>query len=522
MDQIKEWIINDISFTSSDTEAADIAKFLVKGRLRPIWKFVAERIKLKKEADLIRKNLILHEERTKNHSTDVEADDYEVSITTKSLNKARKNVAYLKHEVQRLQTIVYEMNCSKDQLKAELLKSNSERSQIIEHQEVIRQNLNYNKSKCSELSDILLTIKADKAMKIENHANDVKLGLLGLLENNKLFQMDENIFSGKQPVDLMHEVLSMTRSLDVKVQGEVDKYIQSPYKGNIEKVLEDELYSLHVGSYEKFLKSAKQTSLIEAEKKRLVFENVPDESIRRLIILRETIKAGRAILHYLKANSIGKTPKQCTDLGEKFATVEQQSKKILRSKLLAEELLCQTANQRERVQTFVEQTREQKGTLYIQIHSNLEFKNIGLYSWQILQSLSLNKLSDQRLSKLPKLAMKSFKPGIAYLLSAVKGQLMVLDLKKIYSSDMENFESFGNVKGVLQQLDENFSKERETITSFIRKKLKSEAKSIDPCHKLLKAIDIWSQEPAKNAYSKALQPNRKGKALEEWYNYIRE
>ena len=55
------------------------------GRLKPVWEFFAERIRLKNEVELIRGNLKLQDEKKKRKSSSSEEDedDYEINVVTR-------------------------------------------------------------------------------------------------------------------------------------------------------------------------------------------------------------------------------------------------------------------------------------------------------------------------------------------------------------------------------------------------------------------------------------------------------
>ena len=100
MAHLKSWLVNDVRFTGEEAEASEIAKLLVKGRLKPVWEFFAERIRLKKEVDVIRGNLKLQDERRRRKCSKVEDDDNEkdLFIVTRSLHKAKKQIGQLNLE----------------------------------------------------------------------------------------------------------------------------------------------------------------------------------------------------------------------------------------------------------------------------------------------------------------------------------------------------------------------------------------------------------------------------------------
>ena len=61
----------------------------IAGRLKPVWEFFAERIRLKNEVELIRGNLKLQDEKKKRKSSSNEEDedDYEINVVTRSVEK---------------------------------------------------------------------------------------------------------------------------------------------------------------------------------------------------------------------------------------------------------------------------------------------------------------------------------------------------------------------------------------------------------------------------------------------------
>ena len=97
---LRSWLLNDVRFTGEEAEASEITKLLIKGRLKPVWEFFAERIRLKKEVEVIRGNLKLQDERRRRKCSKVnddDYDDYEINVVTRSLHKAKKQIGQLNH-----------------------------------------------------------------------------------------------------------------------------------------------------------------------------------------------------------------------------------------------------------------------------------------------------------------------------------------------------------------------------------------------------------------------------------------
>ena len=119
-----------------------------------VWEFFTERIRLKNEVDLIRGNLKLQDERRKRKCSNNEEDDddYEINVVTRSLHKTKKQMLQLDHEINRLQTLCYEMNVSKDDLKQRLNRSASQRGQVIDHKEKLEEIVLFYHQKMSEIS----------------------------------------------------------------------------------------------------------------------------------------------------------------------------------------------------------------------------------------------------------------------------------------------------------------------------------------------------------------------------------
>ena len=499
------------------------------GRLRPVWEFFTERIRLKNEVDLIRGNLKLQDEKRKRKCSNNEEDDddYEINVVTRSLHKTKKQMLQLDHEINRLQTLCYEMNVSKDDLKQRLNRSASQRGQVIEHKEKLEEIVHFYRQKMSEISQWVTDLNQNQDKNITGLAKELQPVLMKVMNHEEKFQFNENKFTGVHPKQVIQDLLELTRALGIKVNAEIDKIPKSlpQNQGDIDNVLED-MHVLHLEYYQNCLNATKQIEMFENEILRLVEENVKDENIKSFIKLRQVKRSGQTTLEVLKKNVRKSTPMACDDLPNMFNHVEKQSKKILGVKLLIEEFLVQTLNHKERVIQHVQEVDQQRSKIQfgMELH-DLETKNLGLYDPAVNTAISIDRCRDARLSKLPLLMQFFFKPSFNHLLKKTMAIMLYKDLKMTYSEDMKNFEQFGNVKAVLYSLQKSVTKENHDLSELIQRKLKfgdnSTSGKSRPCEKLLHAIRIWSLEPASTAYAKSIKGKYKDRTLDDWYNYMR-
>jgi len=526
---LKVWLLNEVKITgNNEEEASEIAKLLVKGRLKPVWEFFAERIRLKNEVELIRGNLKLQDEKKKRKSSSNEEDedDYEINVVTRSLQKTKKQMVQLDHEISRLQNLCYEMNVSRDELKQKLNRSASQRGQVIEYKEKLEQIVNFYRQKTTQISQWTSDLNQTQDKNISEIAKELSPVLLKVLNNDEKFQFEDDQFCGIPPKQVVQDLLELTRTLGIKISAESDKIPHSlpENKGDVNDVLE-EMHALHLESYQKYLSTSKDIEVFENEMLRLVEENVKNETIKRFIKLRQVKRSGETILAFLKRNVRKGAPLTCDDLPNMFENVEKQSKKIMGVKLLIEELLGQTLNHQDRVTQHVQQVENQRSKIQFEIElHDLETKNLGLYDPVVKSALSIDRCRDSRLSRLPLLMDVYFKPSFDHLLKKTMRIMLYKDLKMSYSQDMKNFEQFGNVKAVLRLVQKSVSKDKEDMSELIKRKLKSREDSSKsrPCEKLLHAIKIWSMEPASTAYAKSIGAKYKDRTLEDWYNYMRQ
>ena len=70
----------------------------------------------------------------------------------RSLQKTKKQMVQLDHEISRLQNLCYEMNVSRDELKQKLNRSASQRGQVIEYKEKLEQIVNFYRQKTTQIS----------------------------------------------------------------------------------------------------------------------------------------------------------------------------------------------------------------------------------------------------------------------------------------------------------------------------------------------------------------------------------
>lgn len=101
---LKNWILKDLKFTQNESEAEEICRYIGKGNLKQIWSFFAQRIRPKNEVEEIRGNLKLEEEKLENLETFQE------------LQKNKKKIAQIDHEIKRIQILCLDSNKNKNDL----------------------------------------------------------------------------------------------------------------------------------------------------------------------------------------------------------------------------------------------------------------------------------------------------------------------------------------------------------------------------------------------------------------------
>ena len=121
MANLVDWITNDLKFTNQK-EAEEIAKVLNKGSTKKIFEFLAQKVKLKNDVEVIRGNLRLQEIQDEDHAIEDENDDlYEAKVLKKSLKKVKLQSVQVEHDIERLQRINAELSVTQQDLKSKLV-----------------------------------------------------------------------------------------------------------------------------------------------------------------------------------------------------------------------------------------------------------------------------------------------------------------------------------------------------------------------------------------------------------------
>lgn len=510
MEKLKKWMIDEIKFTTSESDAEEMAKLMVKGSMKPVWSFIAERIRLKSEVQIIRGNLKLLDEKQKskvNSELCDEDDNYELGVIDKSLLKTKKRMTQLEHDIKRLQLICGESNSAKDELKQRLKKSASSIGQVVEQQAKVQRTISQLKQKTSQVNHWIEDLNSNKnEAQIQATLSEIKPMLMEILKDGQPCILDEGKFISFLPSTLIQEVKKITRSVSTDIRIELDKPDSKPPKdSNVEKVLE-ELYASHLESHQKLIKASQTISLLEAESDRLFTENIPhEEALKRLIQLKQTKKTAQAIQNELRAQIKQQSfvPLK-DDIPQAFAIVEQQNKDILCSKLIIEELLSQASGHSERVLSQVHLNNDQRQKLNIDIDYNINFGTLSMYNPVVCSAISIDRCLDQRLNRLGPLIDLMWKPDLNCILKTIADIMLKIAMKKSLSNEMREFEQCSDATTVLKRLHKELLRDEERTANLIQHKKEQSANRNNACMKLLHAIKIWSQEPAKEAYSKSM------------------
>lgn len=548
---------NDIGYVPPPgTKVEDTIKIIYKGIFKKKLDFLVQQTRSPAHIHFIRGNLKLHEAQAKNQDdidhVEQEDDAYETKVVLKSLRRAKKETAQLDHDIVRLQTICCELNVARDAVKTKLMSSVSKTGQLTEHNATYTSVLSKIHRQVKELDDWMQmtnNFTCNDSIAIQKTCSKLKPNLLKVLrvgaqaDNGHDYLLNGGI-KGQHPDAIIKGLLDATRSVGIKVQAELDRSKDKCVKQNHLSGLLRDLWQHHRDSYMKGCAALKQADLYEQEISRLMNDhlgNIQDESLKRLIKLKQTERQGKAIVTYLRQQIKSMRMEDAQDVVSKnqvtqrYVIVEKQSKEMLGTKLIIEELLGHTSGSRHRVSQFVQQLQQHKVHLVHDFGAELPTaldRNEGLAAeavhhvhqdhYQKNQESSLDRCTSAKLSQLAPIMGMRYKTNMCHLLQKVLDAKLRKTLLQLYSEEMANL-GFGKTLSaheVLEQLIKAFGKEREDLKELIERKLSSTDNNAGSkmCQEFLHSLSVWSSEPAKDAYIKGIRPCFKGQTLSKWYD----
>ena len=559
MDNLKEWILKS-GFTADDALASDIAAILYKGRLRCTWDFLVTRIRKKEEVNTIRGNLRLQKLKAENSfdKDDIERKEaiHEFYVLKKSLSHVTKETSHKEHEIQRLKTIVFEMNSKHELIRRDLLKSIAKNSQITYHHEHLshmNKNITIQIASLNQWKVFHSEDKLTDCSSLLEICNSLKNSIHNVLlrgQSNDGNDLDPNVIANFAPKAIINGIIEATRSLELKIKAEMGKVV--PIKPSKEEALEPLLQNLwlqHVESRQAYLAASGKTVEFQQETSRYLDEhlsNVHDELIKRYIKMKKSLRAGQAFVSCLqkhlasiKSSSDFEQIKDKQLIEDRYATVERQSKDQMKMKFLIEDLLSATSNHRARVGKICDQIVDKKADMaqtYGSDLPNMIESNHGLAS-DALKNVSHNSMprdisidrsgNDKRVLNFNLSLSLYKKTNFCQILQHVLMIMQQTQLSLLYLEKMKDFKEFGEgisaPNEMLGSLRTRLNKEKAQLLHVIDQKL---SKNLDgeagrkTCEKFKRALHIWMNEPAKGAYMTGLNPQYKGKTLNDWYNQM--
>ncbi len=525
MAKLVHWMKHDIRFTSDEDEARELATLLVKGPMRPMWEFLAERIKLKNDVEIIRKNLKVKEEHTaRNNPVDEESDEFELGAVSREVQKSKKLMSQLTHDVKRLQKICNELESTKNELGLKLKKSASQVNQVMDHEKRLQKVLKEINQKSREVSSWNQSLCSAKSRDIHAMCDELKpLILQAIKGQDGPYLQASDRFCGVQPKTFLQNLVEYTRSVAIKSHNEDEKIPIVPKKGDIEKVLKG-LYECHLESKNALLQANEQCAILELENGRLLNDNIQDETLNRMMRFKQICKAAKAMVAYLQTSEKKQILENCDDIVSMSNLVGQRSKEVLGLKLTIEDLLSQVSNHEQRVLDYTSQIRNRKhGLSSHEIDFSMTFKRLGLSDPQGKRPLSIDRCLDPRFAQTPSIINLNYKCDLDCILSKVTSYNVSKKLKQAYLTEMEDFDHGDSLKRTLGLVISEMSQEHSEVAELLQRKLANKnPKERNHCEKFLQAIKVWTQEPARDAYVKSIRATHKGLTLIEWTNHMRE
>ena len=538
MANLVDWITNDLKFTNQK-EAEEIAKVLNKGSTKKIFEFLAQKVKLKNDVEVIRGNLRLQEIQDEDHAIEDENDDlYEAKVLKKSLKKVKLQSVQVEHDIERLQRINAELSVTQQDLKSKLVANAAQVQQLSDHYRELngfKRNIELNDQELVKwIQSREYSMEQNDTSPILDYIDNLKPKILSVLKDGDKVEMSNDQLAKIHPQILLQGLLESTRRTELKVNEELEKSVETPDQSQAQKILE-ELYERHIESYKLTVQAEQRSAKYQLETERLIndhFKSEKDESLKRNILLKHTKKSAEVMIQSLKMqiqqlkNEDSKAINIKMAIKDGFEVMDKQAQAISNAKTLIEDLIGQNSGFTYRVLQSVNQVQEQKSNAKNIVSADifLKSKDLALNAIQfihdpkILQNLSIDRLASQ--PKLPKILEVSYKPSIGQFLKIVHE---IQEQKKSLSQqieEMQELEKFDT--NTLQKLKETLMGEKQELMDLIARKLaKTDEKETDYCEKFLHAVKIFVNEPAKDVYMKEIKKEIHGKNLEEWYTYLK-
>ena len=296
MANLVDWITNDLKFTDQK-EAEEIAKVLNKGSTKKIFEFLAQKVKLKNDVEVIRGNLRLQEIQDEDHAIEDENDDlYEAKVLKKSLKKVKLQSVQVEHDIERLQRINAELSVTQQDLKSKLVANAAQVQQLSDHYRELngfKRNIELNDQELVKwIQSREYSMEQNDTSPILDYIDNLKPKILSVLKDGDKVEMSNDQLAKIHPQILLQGLLESTRRTELKVNEELEKSVETPDQSQAQKILE-ELYERHIESYKLTVQAEQRSAKYQLETERLIndhFKSEKDESLKRNILLKHTKK----------------------------------------------------------------------------------------------------------------------------------------------------------------------------------------------------------------------------------------